>query len=94
MPRLILGRRYRRRDGKISEPIQESGPGAVREGLPFKADGTLYTASGKSLRGALGQPEFDLVAPAPMPAADKQLCDLTLDDYRRGVRAVMSWGPA
>ena len=82
---ICLGRRYRRRDGTTSGIIQRSDETTGE--YPFAADGNTYTPEGRF--NASGQPsKHDLVG-APKPrAADKLICDVTLEDYRRGVRSL------
>lgn len=85
--RLHLGRRYRRRDGKVSSPVT-AAPLPSGE-YPFLADGHTYTGDGHF--NATGLPSsHDLVGRVEPQAADKLMCDMTLEDYRRGIRNIAS----
>ena len=84
--RITLGHRYRRRDGITSGIVATSDEPA--SAYPFVADGHTYTPEGRFNASGLPSP-YDLVGRAQPRAADKLICDMTLSDYRRGVRIVM-----
>lgn len=61
--RLEVGKRYVRRDGKITGPIAEIHRDYVREGSPFATNGCIYQPDGKhGTKFVKNNPECDIVA--------------------------------
>lgn len=74
---------YRMRNGEKSEPVEENVAGTP---YVWRAGCRTYTVTGRER--SCGETPFDLVAPWSAPAAEKLICDVTLEDYRRGVARV------